>query len=450
MSSTIKRKYSNEIKNLDQKRDSEKIKKFNLCHYYQSDCQNDESLRVGKVDKNLTNFYFYQNHEFKLSENLREIKEESKLSSLSSCRESFANNSFIYSSGEQVIFEEKESMTMEKENEFYTKRRIHYKMVTSKIEEHLKDKNSIFYQMQQEFIERMIRRNSELENEGHSLCSIKQILKKEITSFLSFFQEIIFYIYDLKSYKTPQLRYFFFTKDNMLNNLIAIIFANPVFYDLMSKIYEGITPVKDEKLSRKYKELAKSNLEPEFFEVSPKFCLNRLTEKHIREFFPDLSKLKREEEEIVPNRTLSESTEIFIKEEFNPFSKSIKVFRKIEKKKSPTHKLKNIIKTLKMISKEIEEFYVKNNVNTLNYNPCNHFGGDDFIAIFIFIVAKARVERLSSQCELISDFLTNNFVNSVEGYYFTNLKAAVNYLINFRFDITSRTNSQEISKSPNI
>lgn len=442
--SRIKKKYSNEIKNLSQLSNTEKMKKFNLCHYYQSDCQNDESFRIGKMDRTLTNYYVYQNHEFRKSENLREIREETKFSSIVSYRESFANNTFIYSSGAQTICEENNVLSAEKEDEFYARSCSHYKMVSAKIEEHLKDENRIFFKMQEEFIERMKRKQIELENDGHLICDIKRILKKEITSFLSFFQEIIFYIYDLKNYKTPQLRYFFFTKDNMLNNLISILFDNSIFFDLIRKIYEGVSLQEDEQLTIKYNELTQYNLDPEFFEVSPKFCLNRKTEQYIKEFFPNLINLTIEEEDISHDRTFSEVTQIFRKEEFIPFSKSIKIFQKIEKKKSPTHKLKNIIKTLKVISMEIEEFYEKNNINLDNYNPCNNFGGDDLIAILIFIVYKARVERLYAQCELITDFLTNNFMNSVEGYYLTNLKAAVKYLIHFKYDITSKIDSQEI------
>ncbi len=86
-------------------------------------------------------------------------------------------------------------------------------------------------------------------------------------------------------------------------------------------------------------------------------------------------------------------------------------------KKSPTHKLKILVDTIKKMLTEIEEFYAEHKQSSEKRITCNDLGGDDLISILVFIVAKSNLQGLFSQCELMMDFLTENYTNPVEGYY---------------------------------
>ena len=54
---------------------------------------------------------------------------------------------------------------------------------------------------------------------------------------------------------------------------------------------------------------------------------------------------------------------------------------------------------------------------------------DNFFAIFVYVVKKARVASLQVEYSLAFKYLTENFVNSHAGYYLASLEACIKHLI---------------------
>ena len=106
-----------------------------------------------------------------------------------------------------------------------------------------------------------------------------------------------------------------------------------------------------------------------------------------------------------------------------PYDSAISTLKKINKLKSPIHKLKNILKTAVLIIECIKKFY-ENFQRSFN----DEINSDEIMSILIYICCKGEIRTLYSQCVLIESFLTNQLSSSVAGYYLITLKASLEYI----------------------
>ena len=322
----------------------------------------------------------------------------------------FKNNTFVHTILNQNLFSVyKETNDLQGDkfkvdlDEISIKKCLfHYKEITQKIENHLQDKTNLYYMILEIFKYEILSKNfnSKCENEE----DFKE-LTNEIKLFIEFFVEIIIQFYDFAIYK-QFMRYFIFTKENITNFITTLLFNNSNFQNLYYEIVYQINKKNEESIITRY-ELLK-DCEPQNFEVSPKFCLNKETIKYIKSKIKDI--------DYDENSRFS-----------TPYERSINTFTKAKDFKSPLHKLKLILLTSEMILEEIKDFY--GNFGIAMEDP---LGGDDFLGIFIFIASRAKIKGLISQCIIINEFLTPNLSYGLPGYHISTLRVALDYILGIR------------------
>ena len=57
---------------------------------------------------------------------------------------------------------------------------------------------------------------------------------------------------------------------------------------------------------------------------------------------------------------------------------------------------------------------------------------DDVLSLFSFLVSKAGIFNLYTHCRIIERFLTDNIMNSVNGYYLVTMQASLQHLEEIR------------------
>lgn len=278
---------------------------------------------------------------------------------------------------------------------------FHYKEITQKIENHLQDKTNLYYMILEIFKNEIISKNANAKYESEEGF---QELTTEIKLFLDFFVELIIQFYDFVVYK-QLLRYYIFTQENITNFVTTLLFNSPNFQNFYDEIVYKIHKKTEELILTRYELL--NECDPQHFEVSPKFCLNKVTIEYIN------SKIKA----ITYDKNIN----------FLPYEKSINIFRKAKDFKSPLHKLKLILLTSEMILEEIKDFYDK-----FKIKMDDPLGGDDFFGIFVYIASRAKIKGLFSQCIIINEFLTPNLSFGLPGYHIRKLREALDYILGLR------------------
>jgi len=94
--------------------------------------------------------------------------------------------------------------------------------------------------------------------------------------------------------------------------------------------------------------------------------------------------------------------------------------RKINSQRAPGDKIACVVRCCTVI------FSVLNLVRTSEKRP----GADDFLPVFIYVVLKANVPHLYSNCEFIEKFRNPHDMISKSGYCFVNLRSAIEFLLN--------------------
>ena len=77
---------------------------------------------------------------------------------------------------------------------------------------------------------------------------------------------------------------------------------------------------------------------------------------------------------------------------------------------------------MRFIFKIFEEAYFELNIEV-------KFKSEDLIAICLFLILKSKIPYFISNLDLIENFMSENILNSVSGYYLTNFKMALYSLI---------------------
>ena len=382
------------------------------------------------------------------------------------CLSDYLNNTFLHSTTLNIYEENKNYMdNLEKIEEKETNENniiqmkkclFHYKGITEKIEQHLKDKkNFIFGEILLVFSNYFCKKYCKTFSKNSNIIDKsqkKKIIEKinfafeELKDFIKTFQMAISFYYKLDEYERV-LKYFLFTKENLQNFLTSIIFDEKIYnlvYEAQSFIDKDLEIELIEKLN-----LIK-NCEPNDFDISDRYCLNERTLKYFKEkkkFNSPLEKNILESqiltESLINNETephtrrttitnnkfvlelkdssiqksdnkhdFEEETLNINEQKFHPYLKAIKNLKKIQKLRSPLHKLKNMRITAELIKEEIKEFY-----QNLNIDFQANLGGDELLPIHIYIISKADIPSLFTHCALIDKFLSSNLTSSISGYY---------------------------------
>lgn len=108
-----------------------------------------------------------------------------------------------------------------------------------------------------------------------------------------------------------------------------------------------------------------------------------------------------------------------------PYAEPIKHLRKISSIIAPTEKLECLRDVCKKVDENVLEFWEGVAVKTEKLQ----LSADQYLAILMYIVVKARIKDLESQMFLIEQF-TDDFTLNVtrEGYMFLTVKQAIEFL----------------------
>lgn len=342
-----------------------------------------------------------------------------------------------------------------------------YKIVTSLIEKHLNQEEHILSQLITQFEVYFVKRYSpsvDLFKQGNStMGELESCCNKatvDLQQFIIVMYEAVNEFYCLgnliigKQVGQDTL----FNRNNIINFITSIIFK-PTIHDTIFDLYSA--QVSDiEQIYRKNLKYC-SALHPQDFGVSELYCLNEKTESALRkiqiptdvkaDFILKNSQgksviedngtenLEEEKTEQSPEinshkrfSTLHKGLEIRknsaresqdITNNNEPYGKAIKALQNLPNKRSPIRKLKTIVKVAELVNECIETFYQR--CGTKNEEKLS---GDQTLAIFMYIIARAQVNDVRTHCKIIEKFSTSNILSSVSGYYAVTLEACVNYI----------------------
>lgn len=485
-----------ELKNLD----SPNSKSLNASYeHFKSSVSEpiDSQIKAMLLNTQIINEEFYQltknskEEEAKESQNNKNfstknsgnINFHSKGRHYSSCNLSdYLNNTFLNSNCINIFEENKNYRDSNERNEESenTKTQMkkclfHYKGITEKIEQHLKDKpnfilaeilqifNFYFYNKYSKAIAKTKESHPEKSHRKKMVESIEGAFQ-ELRDFIKCFYTAVSSFYKLEEYQRV-LKYFLFTKENLQNFLTSIIFnEDNQIYEL---VFQGQSFI-DQEIEKEFKEKMAliKDCEPHDFEVSDIFCLNEKTVK----FFSDKKRNKtvdnkenmlqsqlltetlmnNETEQTKQSTILTNSKFLFeLKESCNqksfpfdnceeetckvnekkffPYLKAIKNLKKIQKLKSPLHKLKNLRITAEIIEQEIKEFY-----HTYGIDFENSVGKEELLHIHIYIISKADIQSLFTQCAIIDKFLSSNLDYSIANYYLSTMQVSLKLILSLK------------------
>jgi len=398
----------------------------------------------------------------------------------SSCSLSeYLNNTFLHSGNlnleENTNFNFMENLEKIEEREKQEQNMVqmkkclfHYKGITEKIEQHLKDKkNFVFSVIQQTFTNYYCKKYGHLLSKKPVACdkiSRKKIIDKiefafsELKDFIKCFQNSLDLFYKLHEYQRV-LKYFLFTRENLQNFMTSLIFDEQIYefvfeaqnfidFELQNSLIEKLELIKDS--------------QPSDFEVCDKYCLNEKTVKYFNEkkrvmISPENNILQSQnisdtqvfdhtesqtrKTSMSNNKFVlelkgssiqrSEKGDIYDEDTFQmsqmqslPYMKAIKNLRKIQKLKSPLHKLKNMRITAELIDQEIREFYQRFHIEYQG-----NIGVEEILPIHLYIISKANISSLFTHCALIDRFLSSNLTGSIAGYYLVTMQVCLKYIL---------------------
>jgi len=217
-------------------------------------------------------------------------------------------------------------------------------------------------------------------------------------------------------------------RDNVMNFIASIVLSQKV-YDVIFDLY-SIQESDTETLYKKNLKLC-AGLSPEDFDIADEYCLNyktvallkkenRLKKETSRnstgaDISMDSSGFKSDQSTTMGDSRLSSNSE-----EKVPYKKAIVMLSDLKNRRSPIHKLKNIVKVAELISKSIDSFYKSH--GAVNRKKLD---ADQTLSLFIYLVAKSNISNLSAHYKIIEKFTTSNVLNSTAGYYATTLGACV-------------------------
>lgn len=299
----------------------------------------------------------------------------------------------------------------------------HYKLITNVIEKHISiSKGHPLAKIKQLFLEFFFKeyKKYSVQTFFNAVYDIQQIIR--------LLAEDIILFYNLSEYRKFLKNFFFFTKENIIAFVTCVIFNEAGIYEILMNFQKQHEQILEENVEKAIKKF--SDWSPEDFGVSIKYSLTEKTVNYLKQKKKDLIRLSNYSESSYLEKKNSLDENFFCDDYNNfygtPFLVAIENLKIIEKLKSPIHKLKTISRVVLSILENIKDFYKELDevFEEKIIEP------DEIINIFMFIVCKAKVQSLYSQCVLLERFLTNQVISSIPAYNLANLKAALYLLSN--------------------
>lgn len=300
----------------------------------------------------------------------------------------------------------------------------HYKLVTNKIENHLKQfqENHPLAMIKEYFIRFFINTYGNFE-EGN-----KDFFKEavfDLQQIIRIMSESLFIFYKLTEYKRLIKNFYFFTKENVLAFVSCVFFNEKNIYEILFSEKKKLETEFENKIEKNLKLCYKWG--PEKFGVSPKYLLSDKTIDFFIKSDPSFSNLNANSLSLDEVKDvlspLEEPIEITgsIYKKAIPFFSSVETLQKVANFRAPIHKLKIISIVHQKILENIKDFYRQFHMRF----DKKFIETDEMVSILMYIISKSSIPYLYSQCLLLELFLTNEILNSISNYYLTNIKAAL-------------------------
>ena len=405
---------------------------------------------------------------------------------LEQIRDSYGNKLHIRSYSNNLLLIKQWDFTNNENNKEVFNSLKYYQWATSVIEKHFNNENNILCFLKQEFVKIFTKRYiDKLENlKGKQVLKqdFENILSDcvvELLQFIRVLQESLSLYYDLDFIRAKFSKLCLFTKDN-LKNFTTSLLLNDDFYYLIFALHKRMYKSHAKKLRKNFQLI--SQYTPDKFGISPALCLNQDTIEYFKKqnllescmhisrsnlfkegrsqsdkaednSFHSLHKnsndnllhlnddpRSKSEISMGESKGLSPKRHITFQKnhpenrfqredsyldmnQLKPYDSAIKTFKNIVFYRSPTHKLKIILKTLEKIEKCIHKFYDKFNIN---------FGkalaGDEVLTIFLYVVSKCNIPNIYAHLKFIDNFSTSNVLNSKAGYFNATLQICASHL----------------------
>ena len=263
----------------------------------------------------------------------------------------------------------------------------------------------------------------------------KQVIK-QIQNFIEIMQVVLKLFYS----KSVNYRYFIDEKDEIINLISYILFNIPRIYKLISKIFFFMNYDKIENLQSKFIKLG--NLTPKEIGVNPKFCLDKETDKFMKDYKNNKkSKDINKSGELIKNELMSKSNRIskivqYFESQNNEKNKNLQNINNIEIEKDNEIIFdKSRDDNLSINSHKI----LKNKTSKYNENKFFFFEEEDNISVFNIQDFKNTIDSYQDKMNIKKILITslenecfpslpklpnlNNITNSNEPY-----TDAINYL----------------------
>lgn len=258
--------------------------------------------------------------------------------------------------------------------------------------------------------------------------------------------------------KTINYQCFIEEKDEFINLICNTIFKTGKLYDLIYELFSLTLLFDLEDFKKKLKLF--QNVNPEDLSIKPQFCLNNQTlelqrdimnSNNVRESVKGIkskinngnndSSIKDDNKDIsimfdlsherimtVYNKTIDKRD--IDSEEYIPYSKPINSLKNIMYLKLPLEKILLIANLSIGITNSVNDFW-----NNLEFNFDNSLldiNADELMAIFIYIIMRSQLYSLIIHSIIIKEFTTAVTKNSMMGYYYTTLEAAIIFIRNLK------------------
>ena len=166
------------------------------------------------------------------------------------------------------------------------------------------------------------------------------------------------------------------------------------------------------------------------------FTLSTTPVKEIK-IFNESDKLKKS----IKKRTESSEEKFrhkFSKEINNSYEPAIKLLKTITRYKVPFEKMMLLATISTEITECVNNFW-KDFEKVITSSMLN-IDADDLMAIFIYLIVKSQLSELLIHTKFIEEFTTGTTKNSMMGYYYTTIKAALSYIasIKDKFDLGNK------------
>ena len=292
----------------------------------------------------------------------------------------------------------------------------------------------------------------QLENEHFDKTTeeVKKNIKNDVVKHLQSFILAIETSIKLMYCKTLNYEVFKNEKDDIINLITCLIFESGEIYPYIFELYKIVLDKNNILYENKIKSFG--NIKPQDLGIQGKFCLNELTVQNfslksvnvinstsgnmISEIFPEEKKANDNvceyfqpgsvegTSEKVSN-TSEEIQSIHSTNEISPYETAIHYLKKIEKFKSPFEKMLVVANMTQKITECITYFW-RNSDKAKSFLEIET---EELYVIMTYILIKSDVKNLIIHLQIAEDYTTQTTKQSVVGFYYSNLEAAVSSLL---------------------